>query len=120
VQAALKIVVAALVLAGAAPASAGGKDDVVDFSGEVDAVEPVAALPKADVEYQPMLPARYRKRRNQPEPVMSELEDPLPLKPQKRGCGACNAGGAPGPGAGLLALGALFIIGRRRGQRRSQ
>ncbi|MBT8493275.1 MAG: hypothetical protein KJO07_09490 [Deltaproteobacteria bacterium] len=105
---------AAPATAGPASAAPGGKAEVVDFSGEVDAVEPVTALPKAQVAYQPMLPARYRKRRNQPAPAMEPLEDPLPLKPQKRGCGACNAGGSPGPAAALLALGALLVIGRRR------
>ena len=116
----LMVATCALVLALAGPAAAGSPGaaqfgaDVIDFTGEGEVGNGVTVAPTEKIDFKPLLRNRYRKRQVQPPAVLAPIEDPLPLKPQRKGCGACSSGGAPGLGGGLVALCMLVVATRRR------
>ncbi len=100
-------------LAQPAPAT---KAKVVDFSKEADVVSTVTALPQEKIDHEPLMRGKYGKRRDLSGEVPG-FEDPMPLTPQKRGCGACTATGE-GPGtAGLVLAGAVLLVLVRRKRR---
>lgn len=109
------VVALAAGLALLAPSSAGAQATppaAIDFSEEAEATEVVTVAPRQDLERASLMPNKYQRHPDRSGQVEG-IEDPLPLTPQRRGCGACSTSSAATQLADVLLVGAVLAAGWR-------